>query len=60
MTDRQQCWTCIYGENRTGSVSCMNRTVNKLKHKPDPYCCEFYDEISDSYMDDMEKVGRNT
>jgi hypothetical protein len=38
----------------------MNRTVNKLKHKPDPYCCEFYDEISDSYMDDMEKVVRNT
>lgn len=60
MTDRKQCWTCIYGMNTTGEVHCTNRTVNSLKRKPDPYDCEWYEPLSDSYMDDMEKVGRNT
>lgn len=38
----------------------MNKYVRQLKRKPDKYDCEFYDGISDSYMDDMEKVGANT
>lgn len=60
MSGEKQCWTCIYGENRTGEPSCMNKYVRQLKRKPDKYDCEFYDGISDSYMDDMEKVGANT
>lgn len=60
MSGEKQCWTCIYGENRSGAISCMNKYVRKLRHKPDPYDCEFYDEVSDSYMSDMDKVVRNT
>lgn len=59
MTEKQ-CWTCIYGENRSGSIDCMHSTVRKLRHKPDPYDCEFYEPVSDDYMADMEKVRRNT
>lgn len=59
MNGEKQCWTCVYGENMT-DIRCLNKTVNSLRHKPDPYDCEFYDGISDSYMDDMEKLARET
>ena len=45
MTEKQ-CWTCIYGENRSGSIDCMHSTIRK--------------PVSDDYLADMEKVGRNT
>lgn len=56
----KQCWTCVYGMNRTGEVSCNNGTVIKLRKrsKPDPYDCEFYEELSDDYVADVDKVYR--
>ena len=52
------CETCIYGINRTGSkITCTNKYV---RNNPDPYYCEFYDEISDDYLADMRKVAQNT
>ena len=57
MGNEMLCWNCIYGENTTGhSVSCMNKTVSRFKIKPDKYYCEFYEQLSDDYMSDMEKV----
>ena len=54
----KQCWTCVFGMNRSGEVSCDNGYVNRLrKNKPDPYDCEFYEEVSDDYAADIEKLS---
>lgn len=57
----EQCWTCVYGLHLHG-IQCTNKYVNGMreKNKPDKYACEFYDEVTDDYMSDMEKVRDNT
>lgn len=56
MSGHKQCDNCIYGIVRFGEVECTNRYIVNSMHKPDPFDCEFFDEISDSYMRDIEKV----
>ena len=60
MNGEKQCWRCIYGVNMTGDIRCHNKCVVESKLETDPYDCVFYDEISENYIDDMEKVMENT
>lgn len=57
MNGEIQCWTCVYGENRI-DITCNNGMVAKLKHKPDRYDCEWYEEQTDDYVADVDKVAR--
>ena len=50
-----KCYTCIFGIMNYG-LSCTNAIVQSLEHPPDKYECEFYEEISDSYSDDVRKI----
>lgn len=57
----KQCWSCVYGINRTGEVTCDNGIVTGIQseeNKPDPYDCEFYDSLADDYLADIDKVWR--
>lgn len=60
MNGKKQCEMCVYGIVRCSEPDCTNKYVNRLKDRPDPYDCEFFDEISGSYAHDMERVMDNS
>ena len=47
----EKCWSCVYGENNFG-LHCLNSFAKDA----DPYFCEFFTPLSDSYLDDIDKV----
>lgn len=58
---KKDCWRCVYATRAPGfDITCNNKYVLNLKHPVDPYDCEFCDEVTDNYMDDMERVMDNT
>lgn len=61
MSGRIDCEDCIYatyGNSRSGYV-CQNKYANACKNI-DVYNCEFFDEVSDNYIHDMDKVRDHT
>lgn len=57
----KDCYRCVYATRAPGfDITCNNKYVLNLKHPVDPYDCEFCDEVTDNYMDDMERVMDNT
>ena len=63
MNGEKKCYSCVFGINRLGGedISCNNGYVRKLRRKtskPDPYDCEWYEDITEDYVSDVDRVAR--